>query len=132
MTDQFRTSPSCLIDWHGVWENEHLFIQMTAFRQERHKDVPYLDKRKRRLFCFLVDTGRECVGTHRETINDFLNQPSEPHHSLKNVSDKLYYSPNLSNIAKYVMTFHHEFTIKFYHHKFIIINVLSFNTMYKN
>lgn len=75
MTDQFRTSPSCLIDWHGVWENEHLFIQMTAIRQERHKDVPCLDKRKRRLFCFLVDTGRECVGPHRETINDFLNQP---------------------------------------------------------
>lgn len=95
------------------------------------KDIrmPCLEKRKRRHFYFLVYTGRECVGTQRENTNDFLNQPWEPHHSLKNVSDKLYYSPG---IAKYLMTFHHKFTIKFYHHKFIIINVLSFNTMYKN
>lgn len=46
MTDQFRTSSSHLIDWHGVWENGHLFIQMTSIRHERHKDAMFRKKKK--------------------------------------------------------------------------------------
>ena len=46
MTDQFRTSPSHLIDWHGVLENGHLFIQMTSIPHERYKDDMFRKKKQ--------------------------------------------------------------------------------------